>query len=95
VLVAGSNTFIQTIVEDRKRGRVMAFFAMAFMGMLPFGSLLGGQLAEMIGAQETVILGGGLCLVASLLYARALPRLAPLVLPIYEERGLIVSSSGG
>jgi MFS family permease len=40
--MAASNTIIQTIVEDSKRGRVMSFYAMAFVGMAPFGSLLAG-----------------------------------------------------
>ena len=42
--MAASNTIIQTIVEDDKRGRVMSFYAMAFVGMAPFGSLLAGTL---------------------------------------------------
>ena len=41
--MAASNTIIQTIVEESKRGRVMSFYTMAFVGMAPFGSLLGGQ----------------------------------------------------
>ena len=48
--MAASNTIIQTIVEDDKRGRVMSFYAMAFVGMAPFGSLLAGVLAHAIGA---------------------------------------------
>ena len=48
--MAASNTIIQTIVDDDKRGRVMSFYAVAFVGMAPFGSLLAGPLAHAIGA---------------------------------------------
>jgi MFS family permease len=89
VQYAASNTIVQTIVDDDKRGRVMSFFAMAFMGAMPFGSLVGGTLARHIGAPATVILGGSLCMVAALLFARMLPRLRLLVRPIYVARGIL------
>ena len=89
VQYAACNTIVQTIVDDDKRGRVMSFFAMAFMGTMPFGSLLAGSLAHHIGAPATVMLGGGLCIVAALLFARMLPRLRALVRPIYAARGIL------
>jgi MFS family permease len=89
VEAAASNTVVQTIVDDSKRGRVMGFFAMAFMGTMPFGSLLAGALARHIGAPATVILGGSLCVVAASLFARMLPRLRSLVRPIYVARGIL------
>ncbi len=57
-LFASSNTVLQTVVEDRMRGRVMSFFGMAFMGMMPFGSLLAGWLAARIGPAWTVAICG-------------------------------------
>jgi MFS family permease len=66
VQMASSNTVIQTIVDDDKRGRVMSFYAMSFMGMSPFGSLLCGTLAERFGAPLTLT-GGGLCCLAGAL----------------------------
>ena len=42
VQMASSNTVIQTIVEGEKRGRVMSFYVMAFLGTAPLGSLLAG-----------------------------------------------------
>jgi MFS family permease len=86
---AASNTIVQTIVDDNKRGRVMGFFAMAFMGTMPFGSLLAGGLARQIGAPATVILGGSLCVLVALLFAWLLPRLRPLIRPIYVARGIL------
>ena len=86
---AASNTIVQTLVDDNKRGRVMSFFAMAFMGTMPFGSLLAGTLAKHIGAPLTVILGGNICLLGSLVFLLRLPRLKPLVRPIYVARGIM------
>lgn len=89
VQTAASNTVVQTMVDDDKRGRVMGFFAMAFLGTMPFGSLLAGGLARRMGAPATVILGGSLCLLGALVFARYLPRLRPLVRPVYEARGIL------
>ena len=60
--MAASNTMLQTIVDDDKRGRVMSFYSMAFLGMTPFGSLLEGALANRIGAPRTLMIGGCLCI---------------------------------
>jgi len=58
VQMAASNTILQTIVDDDKRGRVMSFYVMALMGMAPFGSLFAGSLASHVGAPNTLIIGG-------------------------------------
>jgi MFS family permease len=70
-----SNTVLQTITEDSKRGRVMSFYTMAFMGMATFGTLLGGTIASRIGAPHTVLGGGLLCLVAGIVFSRQIPGL--------------------
>jgi MFS family permease len=87
--MASSNTILQTIVEDEKRGRVMAFYSMAFLGMTPFGSLLAGTLAARIGAPETLVLGGAACLAASLWFASKLPEIREVMRPIYVEMGIL------
>jgi len=87
--VASTNTMLQTLAEENKRGRVMSFYAMAFRGMSPFGSLIGGSLAGLIGAPLTLILGGAGCLAAVSIYFKKLPSLRPYVRPIYEKMGLI------
>src|SRR6185503_12737320 len=91
VTMASTNTVLQTIVEERLRGRVMAFYAMAFLGTAPIGSLLAGVLAARIGASMTVLLGGAACIVAAAWFTRALPALRAQVRPIYIERGIIAS----
>jgi MFS family permease len=89
VQMAGSNTIVQTIVDDDKRGRVMGFYAMAFMGMMPVGNLIAGAVARRAGAPLTVMFGGGVCILAAALFASALPRLRSLVRPIYAARGIL------
>lgn len=93
--IASSNTILQTIVEDDKRGRVMSFFTMAFIGMTPFGSLLAGAVASSIGARNTLLAGGLSCLVGAALFARELPRLREKVRPIYVRKGIIREVANG
>jgi MFS family permease len=75
VQMAASNTLIQSMSPDAMRGRVMAVFAMGFMGMAPFGALIAGALAARIGPAQTVGLGGACTLVAGLVFATHLPKL--------------------
>jgi MFS family permease len=71
VQVASSNTLIQTIVEDTKRGRVMAFFLMAYFGTTPFGSVVAGAASARVGAPITLAVGGALCLAGVAWYTAA------------------------
>ncbi len=87
--MAASNTILQTIVDDEKRGRVMAYYAMAFQGMAPFGSLLGGAIAGRIGAPDTLVIGGAICIVGSVWFARQLPTIRTFVRPIYRQLGIL------
>ena len=70
--MASSNTILQTLVDDDKRGRVMSFYAMAFMGMMPFGSLLAGSLADVFGAPVTLAAGGVFCVGGAIFFASKL-----------------------
>jgi MFS family permease len=87
--ISSSNTILQTIVEDDKRGRVMSLFTMSFLGMAPFGSLLAGSLASAIGAPVTFVLNGSVCILGAALFAKQLPMLRPLVRSIYVEKGIL------
>jgi MFS family permease len=91
--MAASNTIIQTIVEDSKRGRVMSFYAMAFVGMAPFGSLLAGGLAHAIGAPWTVMLSGAFCVVGAAWFATQVPAIRKLIRPIYRDLGILPAVS--
>lgn len=68
VQTASSNTTLQMITDDDKRGRVMSFHSLAFMGTAPFGSLLAGSVANKIGAPDTLLLGGALCIVGAVFF---------------------------
>ena len=85
---ASSNTILQTLVDDDKRGRVMSFYAMAFMGTTPFGSLLAGGLASSLGAPNTLMIGGISCILGSIVFATKLPKLERIAYPIYAELGI-------
>lgn len=93
--MAASNTILQTIVDDDKRGRVMSFYAMAFMGMAPFGSLLAGIAANHIGAPRTLLIGGVLCIAGATWFARKLPAIRDAVRPIYRRLGIIPGIAEG
>ena len=87
--LAATNTVLQTLVDDRLRGRVMAFYTMAFFGSAPIGSLLAGVVADRIGAQTTIGLCGGVCVLTGVWFAGKLPSLRAIVRPIYIERGIL------
>jgi MFS family permease len=94
-LMAISNTILQTIVEDDKRGRVMSFYTISIMGMMPIGSLLYGSLAGSIGAPATLLIGGSICLIGGALFYRRLPSLREMVRPIYARMGIIPEIARG
>lgn len=73
IATASINTMLQTIVDPDKRGRVMAFFTTAFIGMAPLGNFGGGAIASRVGAPQSVCLDGALCLAAAFWYFRHLP----------------------
>lgn len=87
--LASTNTILQTLVDEHMRGRVMAFYAMAFIGTAPFGSMWSGAVAERIGAPATIRLGGLLLVVSAAVFARMLPRLREQVRPVYVARGIL------
>ncbi len=87
--IASGNTVLQTIIDDDKRGRVMSLYTMSFLGMVPFGSLLGGSIADRIGAPNTLIIAGVTCLLGSLFFSRQLPALQQIVHAIYVRKGII------
>ncbi|MEH2344238.1 MAG: MFS transporter [Nostoc sp.] len=89
--IAASNTFLQTIVEDDKRGRLMSLYTMSFLGMIPVGNLLGGILASHIGAPNTLIIDGIACILGSIIFSRQLPALRKIMRPIYEQKGIITT----
>ncbi len=74
--ITSSNTIIQTLVADDKRGRVMSFYALAMVGMMPFGNLLAGSLAHMLGAPTALVVCGSSCILGSLWFSSQVPQVS-------------------
>ena len=91
IALAATNTVVQTVVPEALRGRVMAFYTVAFLGTAPIGSLFAGIAAERIGAPMTIAIGGAACFVGGVWFYTTLPRLRAIIHPIYAERGLLVA----
>ena len=89
VHLAASNTLIQTLVREEMRGRVMALYATAFLGMATFGSLLAGAVADWAGAPRTLMGGGLLCILGAAIFRYKLPRLREQVRPVYIAKGIL------
>jgi len=98
---AASNTILQTIVDDDKRGRVMSLFAMSFMGMTPFGVLIAGGLAShlsadpFVGASRTLLIMSAVCLGAAIYYWTKLPKIREFIRPIYIKQGILPQIAEG
>ena len=85
--MASSNTLIQTMAPDHLRGRVMSVYSMMFMGMAPFGALMGGALADRLGAPLTVAMGGVACVAGAVWFGLNLPQIR------LEARRLILAQA--
>jgi MFS family permease len=87
--VAACNTIVQTLVDEDKRGRVMALYSMSVFGVVPFGSLLAGRCSDAFGAGNTLLVGGTVCSIASLSFRNTLPKLRDHIRPIYVRLGIL------
>jgi MFS family permease len=68
MLMTSTVTFIQTIIEDGKQGRIMGLYTMVFTGSAPTGSYLAGELSSRLGTQHTLVVGGLVCVIGSLIF---------------------------
>jgi MFS family permease len=93
--MAASNTFLQTVVEDDKRGRILSMYTMAYIGTAPLGSLLLGLAAQYVSAPIAVAAGAGVALVAAAVFGRQLPAFREHVRPIYRAMGIIPEVATG
>ena len=87
--LAASNTVIQTLVPEDKRGRVMSYYTMAFVGMAPFGSLLAGFLAHRLGAPHAVMITGTFCIIGATWFTTQLKAIRRVMRPIYIDMGIM------
>ena len=91
--MTASNTIIQTIVPEDKRGRVMSYYTIAFVGMAPFGSLMAGTLAHAIGAPWTVMISGVCCIGGAGWFLTQMKLVRREMRPVYERLGIVPVSS--
>jgi len=91
--MSSTNTLIQAMVPDHLRGRVMAVYAMMFMGMAPIGSLLAGVVAHHIQAPMTVAAGGMLAILGAGIFARNMPKITQQARELMTAQGLYTAES--
>ena len=84
--IAVSNTLLQTLVDEDKRGRVISLYVASFVGMLPFGNLITGTLASTVGTPHTMLITGSLCVVASIVFSTHLRCWREFAYPILALR---------
>jgi len=93
--MAASNTIHYSVVDEDKRGRVMSYDTMSFMGMAPFGSLLAGGVASRYGAPATLLVSGLCCIVGAVWFVLQLKSIRSAVRPIYTQLGIIPEVATG
>ncbi|MBI5441418.1 MAG: MFS transporter [Deltaproteobacteria bacterium] len=95
VHLAAGNTMAQAVMDDDKRGRVTSFFVVAFVGMTPLGSLLGGALAHLVGAPAVVGVGGAACVASAAWFAARRRAIREIVRPFYARAGIVPEEGSG
>jgi len=93
--LASCNTLLQTLTDDDKRGRVMGFYAMAMMGMAPFGCLLFGSVAEWIGVPHTLLMGGMICTAGALYFEHWRPIVRRMARRVDVNKGIVPEIARG
>jgi MFS family permease len=80
--MASSNTLVQTLTDEERRGRVMSIFTMAFTGTMPLGNLIAGWIAGIAGPRPTLIASGSVCVLIGVAFYRMLPGLRAAAAPV-------------
>ncbi len=88
-VIASCNTILQTILDEDKRGRVMSFFTVAFLGATPFGSLGAGAMAGIVGPRDTLLVGSVGCLLGAAIFSRFIPKMREKTRPIFRRLGIM------
>ncbi len=84
-----SNSIVQSIVDDEKRGRIMSLYSLAFLGTAPLGSLWAGQFASKFGVLTALRLGGMICCLSSLFFMFRFRTWYHQLRPIYLKKGIL------
>ena len=89
VTAASVNTILQTVADEDKRARVISMYVMCFLGFAPIGNFTAGALAEVIGADRTLLGCGLMVVVAGGTFALGLKSWARAIRPVYVKQGII------
>lgn len=93
--MASTNSVLQTIVDDDKRGRVMSFYSIAIIGTAPFGNLLVGTLASWFGVSFALLITGTVCFVGAAIFMRQLSSIRKRMHPHYVRMGILPEVASG
>jgi MFS family permease len=89
VTATSTNTILQTIADEDKRGRIVAIYGMCFLGAAPIGNFIAGSVASHIGAPLTLLILGALCTVAAFSFALRLESWRAAIRPVYRRIGVV------
>jgi MFS family permease len=78
VYASASLSLVQSLSPVHLRGRVTSLFTLLYWGLLPFGALAGGLIAEQAGAPAAVVVAGAVVVAAGLAVLVARPQIATL-----------------
>ncbi len=89
-MIASCNTILQTIADDKMRGRVMSFYTLAFMGMIPLGSMILGWLTEIIGVVLATCSAGVFTIITAVIFSLRIGKLRSYIKPVYVAKGIML-----
>jgi hypothetical protein len=81
---------LQTLADEDKRGRVISFYSMGLIGMVPLGSMLFSLIEKTCGLSLSVMIFGSICLCAALVFEYYRPIIRHLVRPAYVRNPVLV-----
>lgn len=87
--VASTNTVLQTLADEDKRGRIISIYVMTFLGIAPLGNFVAGTVAERIGVHWTLAGCGVALFAAAAWFALTLGSWRRAVRPIYARQGIV------
>jgi MFS family permease len=85
-MITAANTTIQLTVAPELRGRVMALYMMIFMGGTPLGAPIVGWVGEVFGARWTLIGGGAMTVLGTLVAVAVFSRTQGMLDPEVNDR---------
>jgi len=78
-----TNTLLQSMADEDKRGRIVALYSLTFMGITPVGSLAAGLIAEHLGVPYTVFAFSVICLVSAVWFGN---KLNPIIALLAQKK---------